>query len=106
MSTIQANLVAAGAQLMVVCGMCFLLTVVVLLADAALIAGLHVGARLSLAASLAVAVGANLALVLALAGLQLLVRLGNRAKNRRLEEAANRPEVCVACAACIAAQLN
>lgn len=95
MQTIQGNVIAVAVKLLLNCGVCFLLTLMVVLGDAALVTGLHVGAHLTLAVAFGVAVAANLVLVLLLLGLMLGVRLANAARDRRLEEAARGPEVRV-----------
>jgi hypothetical protein len=70
---------------------CLLLQVA--LADAAIVTGLHIGAHLPLSVSFAIAVAANMVLVLLLLGLLVAARLANAANNSRLAEAANSPEV-------------
>lgn len=84
---------AVVVKLLLHCGMCCLITMMVALGDAAIVAGLHVGARLPLSVSFAVAVAANMVLVLVLLGLLLVARMLNAANNDRLAEMANRPEV-------------
>lgn len=65
----------------------------VALADAAIVTGLHIGAKLPLSVSFAIAVAANMVLVLLLLGLLVAARMANAANNSRLAEAANSPEV-------------
>jgi membrane protein implicated in regulation of membrane protease activity len=65
----------------------------VALGDAAIVTGLHLGAKLPLSVSFAVAVAANLALVLMLLGLLVVARVLNASSNSRLAAAANSPEV-------------
>lgn len=65
----------------------------VALGDAAVVTGLHVGAKLPLSVSFAVAVAANLVLVLVLLAMLVVARLLNASNNSRLAAAANSPEV-------------
>lgn len=65
----------------------------VALGDAAIVTGLHVGAKLPLSVSFAVAVAANLVLVLMLLAMLVVARLLNASNNSRLAAAANSPEV-------------
>jgi hypothetical protein len=90
---VQSNVAAASARVLVHCSVCFLLTTMVLLADAALVAGLHAGAGLPLSVSFAVAVGANLGLVLLLFAALLLVRCLNRSSDRAMSQALTGPQV-------------
>lgn len=65
----------------------------VALGDAAIVTGLHVGAKLPLSVSFAVAVAGNLVLVLMLLAMLVVARLLNASNNSRLAAAANSPEV-------------
>jgi len=93
MTTIQSNVIAVVVKLLLHCGLCFLVTTMVVLGDAALVTGLHIGAKLPLSVSFAVAVAVNLALVLLLVVLLVVVRHANASNNSRLAEVANSPEV-------------
>ncbi|KAF6255821.1 hypothetical protein COO60DRAFT_1627408 [Scenedesmus sp. NREL 46B-D3] len=84
---VQSNIAAASARVLVHCSVCFLLTTMVLLGDAALVAGLHAGARLPLSVSFGIAVGANLVLVVLLFAALLLVRCLNTSSDRAMSEA-------------------
>jgi membrane protein implicated in regulation of membrane protease activity len=65
----------------------------VALGDAAIVTGLHLGAKLPLSVSFAVAVAANLVLVLLLVLMLLVARVLNANNNSRLAAAANSREV-------------
>lgn len=80
-------------KLLLHCGMCCLITMMVGLGDAAIVTGLHVGAKLPLSVSFAVAVAANLVLVLLLLAMLVVARMMNAATNDRMAQMANRPEV-------------
>jgi uncharacterized membrane protein len=80
-------------KLLLHCGMCCLITMMVALGDAAIVTGLHIGAKLPLSVSFAVAVAANLVLVLLLLAMLVVARIMNAANNDRLAQMANRPEV-------------
>jgi hypothetical protein len=90
---VQTNVAAASARVLVHCSVCFLLTTMVALGDAALVAGLHAGAGLPLSVSFGIAVGANLALVLLLFVVLLLVRCLNRSSDRAMSQALTGPQV-------------
>ncbi|WIA41284.1 hypothetical protein OEZ86_004888 [Tetradesmus obliquus] len=90
---VQSNVAAASARVLVHCSVCFLLTTMVALGDAALVAGLHAGAGLALSVSFGIAVGANLGLVVVLFGGLLLVRCLNRSSDRAMSEAMTGPQV-------------
>jgi hypothetical protein len=90
---VQTNVAAASARVLVHCSVCFLLTTMVVLGDAALVAGLHAGAGLPLSVSFGIAVGANLALVLLLFAVLLLVRCLNRSSDRAMSQALTGPQV-------------
>jgi hypothetical protein len=94
---VQSNVAAASARVLVHCSVCFLLTTMVALGDAALVAGLHAGAGLPLSVSFGIAVGANLALVLLLFVVLLLVRCLNQSSDRAMSQALTGPQVGALC---------
>lgn len=92
--SVQRNIAAASARVLVHCSLCFLLTTMVVLGDAALVAGLHIAAQMPLSVSFGIAVGANMVLVVLLLATLLLVRCFNNATGRPAPDALlNGPQV-------------
>lgn len=93
MQSVQDNIAAASVRVLSYCGLCFLLTTLVILGDAALVAGLHVGAGMQLAVAFGITVGANLVLMLLLVAVLVVVHIRNNRDVVSLQEKLNSPQV-------------
>lgn len=92
--SLQSNLAAASIRVLSYCGLCFLMTTLVVLGDAALVAGLHVGANMQLSVAFGITVGANVVLMLLLVTVLVLVHIRNAKNNKTLADKLNSPQVC------------
>jgi hypothetical protein len=92
-ASVQRNIALASARVLVHCSVCFLLVTMVLLADVACVAALHLAAGMPLSVACAIAVGMNGALMLLLVSVLLVVRCVNANNSRSLTEVANGPQV-------------
>lgn len=93
LQSLQSNLAAASIRVLSYCGLCFLLTSLVVLGDAALVAGLHVGGRMPLAVAFGITVGANIMMMLMLVMVLVIVHIRNATEARSLQDRLNSPQV-------------